>query len=176
MNKRSATVSILGSLAVCSVSFIGLRAHAQTSTDMVSTRSSLSYTFDNASGFSITNNGTLNYLGALNQSKGSPCCASARLTAIGPRQGRMGQTTRISEDNYWLDTRMRAKREGGNTLSSELDTATLPVDDDSDNDSDNVGLQYLVFGGGVTRIKILESYTEQEKVDSQSLSIFPQYT
>ena len=71
------------------------------------------------------------------------------------------------------DTRQRSKREGGNTLSTELGAATTTNNEGEDA---NIGLQYLVFVGGVTKVKLLESYTEQEKIDSQSLSIFPQYT
>ena len=166
MNRLYSYLYGFGSAIVCSATFFSPLAHAQTATDMVSTRKSLSYTFDNASGFSITNNGTLSYQGPLNQSTGSPCCISANLYAE-------GEYIRVSQDNYWLDTRQRSKREGGNTLSTELGAATTTNNEGEDA---NIGLQYLVFVGGVTKVKLLESYTEQEKVDSQSLSIFPQYT
>lgn len=161
----TALARVFISLLLASSALYPARAHAQTATDIVSTRSSLSYTFDNASGFSITNNGTMDYKGPLNQLKGSPCCTSALLSS-------MGQDIEISSEDYEADTGLKAQKKGGNTLSAMLKSASIPVDEEID----QVGLQYLVFIGGTTRIEKLESYTEQEKVDAQSLSIFPQYT
>lgn len=164
MNKCSAIANIISLAALMSAGLSDC-VNAQTATDIVSTRSSLSYTFDNASGFSISNNGTMDYKGPLNQLKGSPCCTSAILSS-------MGQDVEISSEDYEADTGLKAQKKGGNTLSARLKSASISMDEEID----QVGLQYLVFTGGTTRIKRLESYTEQEKVDGQSLSIFPQYT
>lgn len=165
MERCSSVINAISLLAIVSAAFLPNHVFAQTATDVVSTRDSLSYTFDNASGFSISNNGTLNYQGPLNQLKGSPCCTSAVLTS-------MGQDVKISAKDYEADTGLKAKRDGGSTLSARLRSATFPMDEKID----EVGLQYLIFVGGTTRIKTLKSYTEKEKVDGQSLSIFPQYT
>lgn len=159
---RSLLFNTCSCLAVAIVSLHAEPVQAQTATVVESTTKSLSYTFDNASGFSITNNGTMNYDGPLNQLTGSPCCSSATLTVN-------GQSTTISADEYEADTGLKAKTQGGMTLSSRLDESVIPSDFDS------VALQYLVILGGVTKIKSTDSLTMQEKVDGQSLSIFPQF-
>lgn len=137
---------------------------AQTATVSETTTKSLSYTFDNASGFSITNNGTMRYQGPLNQLTGSPCCSSATLTVN-------GKDVVVSPSDYEKDTNKKPKTAGGNTLSSELSEAEIPVN----STIQEIGLQYLVITGGVTRISIKDFFQTQEKVDSQSLSIFPQF-
>jgi hypothetical protein len=137
---------------------------AQTATVIESTTSKQSYTFANTSGFSITNNGTMAYNGPLNQLSGSPCCISATLTVN-------GESILISPQVYERDTGLVAKTEGGNTLSTQLSEAVIPVRPGVN----NIALQYPVVIGGVTRVGRSDSFTIQEKVDGQSLSIFPQF-
>lgn len=159
---RASFFNICSCCAVAIASLHVAPVKAQIATVIDSSSKSLSYTFDNASGFSITNNGTMVYDGPLNQLTGSPCCSSATLTVN-------GQSTKISADDYEADTGLKAKTQGGMTLSSRLDESVIPSDFDS------VALQYLVILGGVTKIKSTDSLTMQEKVDGQSLSIFPQF-
>lgn len=161
---RTALAKVFLTLLVTSSAMYPAKSDAQTATVIESTTRSLVYTFDNASGFSITNNGTMVYDGPLNQLTGSPCCSSATLVVN-------GESVRISADNYEKDTGLKAKQQGGVTLSSRLEEARIPVN----SELDEVGLQYLVITGGTTRIKASDSYTIQEKVDGQSLSIFPQF-
>lgn len=154
------SISFLPLLLLASV----IEAHAQSATMITSQSDKQSYTFSNAAGFSITNNGSLEYGGPLNQLTGSPCCASATLTVN-------GQSTTISPALFEADTGLRARSEGGNTLSSQLSTAVMPAD----GSVDQRALQYLLIVGGPTRVGVSNSYTIQEKVDAQSLSIFPQF-
>ena len=161
---RSSLFNACSCLAVSIVLLHAETVKAQTATVVESTTKSLSYTFDNASGFSITNNGTMVYDGPINQLTGSPCCSSATLTVN-------GKSTTISADDYEADTGLKAKKQGGMTLNSRLDESVIPMD----SEIDKVGLQYLVILGGVTKIKSTDSITIQEKVDGQSLSIFPQF-
>lgn len=138
--------------------------YAQTATVIESTTTKQSYTFANASGFSITNNGTMAYDGPLNQLTGSPCCSSATLTVD-------GESILISPQVFERDTELAAKEEGGNTLSTQLSEAVIPARPGVN----NISLQYTVIVGGVTAVGRSDSFSTQEKVDGQSLSIFPQF-
>ena len=141
-----------------------VRMQAQTATVIESTTSKQSYTFSSASGFSLANNGTMVYDGPLNQLTGSPCCISATLTVN-------GESILISPQVYERDTGLAAKTEGGNTLSTQLSEAVIPVRPGVN----TIDWQYTVVIGGVTRVGRSDSFTIQEKVDGQSLSIFPQF-
>lgn len=137
----------------------------QTATVIKSTTDSSSYTFSNLSGFSITNNGTITYDGPINQLTGSPCCAEAVLIVN-------DQTHVFDKERYKRDTGFDAKEEGGNTLSTELDRAAIiPAPGES-----QIAVQYQINVGGVRGGKAAQSLTIQEKVDGQSMSIFPQFS
>jgi hypothetical protein len=139
-------------------------ALAQTATVIESTTSKQAYTFANASGFSITNNGTMVYDGPLNQLTGSPCCISANLTVN-------REAIKVNTNDFERDTGMKASRGGGNTLSAERSEAVIPAT----GSVMQIGLQYSVTVGGVTKVGTSDSNSLQEKVDAQSLSIFPQF-
>lgn len=152
-------------LIALSFNLIHLSANAQSASVIESTSRKQSYTFSNASGFSIANNGTMVYDGPLNQLTGSPCCSSATLTVN-------GESVTVTSAQFESDTGLSANHEGGNTLSSDLSKSTILARPEVN----RIGLQYSVIVGGVTRVGVRDSYTKQEKVDSQSLSIFPQFS
>ncbi|MFM8524166.1 MAG: hypothetical protein ACKOCM_00850 [Cyanobacteriota bacterium] len=129
-----------------------------------SVSSKQAYTFSNASGFFVSNNGSFPYDGPLNQLGGSPCCSSASLTVN-------GETFTISSATFESDTGIRPRLEGGNTHSNQLTSAILPPAGSS---VGQMALEYRAVVGGPTRIGATNSYTLQEKVDGQSLSIFSQ--
>jgi hypothetical protein len=137
---------------------------AQTATVIESKTSKQSYIFSNASGFSIANNGPIVYGGPINQLTGSPCCTSATITVN-------GVSTTITPSVFEADTGISPDTNGGNTLSPRLSEAVIPTQ----NGVDQIIVEYAVIVGGVTRIGVSDSYTLQEKVDGQSLSIFPQF-
>jgi hypothetical protein len=137
---------------------------AQTATVIESITSKQSYTFSNASGFSIANNGPIIYDGPINQLTGAPCCTSATITVN-------GVSTTITPSVFEADTGISPDTNGGNTLSHRLSEAVIPAP----NGVDQIIVDYAVIVGGVTRIGVSDSYTLQEKVDGQSLSIFPQF-
>lgn len=146
--------------------FLGLDSgQCQTATVIESVSDKQTYTFSNASGFSITNNGTVSYDGPLNQIGQSPCCTSATLTVD-------GVSITVTPEIVQSETKVPAGPANGNTLSPDLVEAEIPVRPSVN----QIGLQYDVVIGGVTRIGNSQSYTIQEKVDSQSLSIFPQFS
>ena len=138
---------------------------AQTATMIESTTNKQAYTFSNAAGFSIANNGTMLHDGPINQLTGSPCCASATLTVN-------GESIVITPATYEADSGLKAKTEGGNTLNSRLSEAVMPAV----SGVNKMSVEYDVVIGGVTRVSRSDSYTVQEKVDSQSISIFPQFS
>jgi hypothetical protein len=105
------------------------------------------------------------YDGPLNQLTGSPCCLSATLAVN-------GESVTVTPAQFESDTGLAANREGGNTLSSALSNSVIPPRPGVN----QIGLQYSVIVGGVTRVATRDSYAKQEKVDSQSLSIFPQFS
>lgn len=141
-----------------------LDAHAQTATVTQTSKQSESYSYGNASGFSIANDGTLIYSGPLNQLNGSPCCIAATLTVD-------GQSVVVDASTYEADTGLKVNEAGGNTLSSELSTSQIKPQPGSNQFS----LQYDVVIGGAQGVGASDSYSIQEKVDAQSLSIFPQF-
>lgn len=140
-------------------------AWSQTATVIESTASKQTYTFANASGFSITNNGTLSYDGPLNQIGSSPCCSSATLTVD-------GVSIIITPEIVQNDIKAPVGTPDGNTLSPKLSKSQMRIRPEVN----QIGVQYDVVVGGVTRIGTSQSYTLQDKVDSQSLSIFPQFS
>jgi len=150
-------------LLVISSCWLGiLEAKCQTATVTEITKHSQGYTYENSSGFSISNNGTLAYDAPLNQLTGSPCCISATLLVD-------GQSILVTPSTYESDTGLKANLQGGNTLNHDLVySQIIPKPGPS-----KISLQYDVVVGGVTRVGASSSYTLQEKVDGQSLSIFP---
>ena len=160
MNHFSTSCSAILIFALASVSPLC----AQTATVIESTTNKQAYTFSNASGFSIANNGPIVYDGPINQLTGSPCCTSATITVN-------GVSTTITPSVFEADTGISPDTNGGNTLSSRLSEAVIPAP----NGVDQIIVEYAVIVGGVTRIGVSDSYTLQEKVDGQSLSIFPQF-
>ena len=138
---------------------------AQTATMVESTTHKQAYTFSNAAGFSIANNATMLYDGPINQLTGSPCCTSATLTVN-------GESIVITPAVFEQDSGLKAKTEGGNTLSSRLSESVMPTV----SGPNHLSLQYNVIVGGVMRVSRSDSYTLQEKVDGQSISIFPQFS
>jgi hypothetical protein len=153
----------LFSLLILLLGLLPSALRAQTATMVESTTNKLSYTFADASGFSIVNNGTLRYDGSLNQLAESPCCTSATITVD-------GVSTTITPRQYQQDTGFKAEAESGNTLSGRLSEAVIPAAQSVD----RVEVDYAVIVGGVTKVGVSESYTVQEKIDAQTLSIFPQ--
>lgn len=160
MKYFSSTCSVVLMLALTSANPLC----AQTATVIESISNKQAYTFSNASGFSIANNGPIIYDGPINQLTGSPCCASATITVN-------GVSTTITPSVFEADTGILPDTTGGNTLSSRLSEAVIPAP----NGVDQIIVEYAVIVGGVTRIGVSDSYTLQEKVDGQSLSIFPQF-
>jgi hypothetical protein len=154
-------VSILAAVAYC-CGASGVRG--QSATVIETTKQSQSYTFSNAAGFSITNNGTLSYPGPLNQLTGSPCCSSATLNVD-------GQAIVVTPSTFEADTGLKANLVGGNTLSSQLANSTM----NNSSGTNQLSIQYDVVIGGVTRVGASSSYSIQEKVDGQSMSIFPKF-
>jgi hypothetical protein len=138
---------------------------AQTATMVESTTNKQAYTFSNAAGFSIANNGTMLHDGPINQLTGSPCCASATLTVN-------GESIVITPAVFEADSGLKARTEGGHTLSSSLVEAVIPAI----SGANHIRHHHNVTIGGVTRVSRSDSYTVQEKVDSQSISIFPQFS
>lgn len=154
---------IATTLAIATLA-INAASSAQTATVIESVTEKQAYTFSNASGFSITNNGTIRYNGPINSIGESPCCTSAILAVD-------DINITVTPSSVVKDTKVVSNSGQGNTLSRELEKAEMPVAPGAN----NLGLQYDVVLGGVTRTKASSSYTIQEKVDSQSLSIFPQF-
>ena len=141
---------------------------AQTATMIESVTNRQAYTFANASGFSFANNGPLLYDGPINQPINQTtgnCCMSATLIVN-------GESFTVTPATYEADTGLKVKTEGGTTLSSTLSSAVIP----STSGTNPASLQYDVTIGGVIRMSRSDSYTLQEKVDSQSISIFPQFS
>ena len=79
-------------------------------------------------------------------------------------------TYRVDSNDFERDTGISASRGEGNTLSAKLSDAQIK----SNGTVNLIGVQYSVIVGGVTKIRASDSYTHQETVDSQALSIFPQ--
>lgn len=143
---------------------LSYRASAQTATVVETNKRSTGYTFSNASGFSLANNGTLTYSDQLNQLVGSPCCMAATLTVN-------GDSITITPTVFEADTGLKAQKNGGQTLSSRLPSATMQPKQNVN----QLRLQHDVVVGGVTRLAASASYTLQDKVDGQSLSLFSQF-
>lgn len=158
---RQLSFSILAAALLCCQASDVL---GQSATVIETSKQTQSYTYSDAAGFSITNNGTLSYPGPLNQLTGSPCCISATLTVD-------GQAVVITPATFEADTGLKANQVGGITLSSQLSNSRM----NPSPGPDQLTIQYDVVIGGATRVGASSSYSIQEKVDGQSLSIFPQF-
>ena len=134
MSRHTLFASFSQLLMFAVASLTSSTAFSQTATETVNTRKSLSYTFDNATGFSISNNGTLNYKGPLNEATKSTCCSNATLSAL-------GQTINITSDEYEKDTGFRSNSKSGTTLSSRLSEATIDIG----GQTESVGLEYTML-------------------------------
>lgn len=72
---------------------------------------------------------------------------------------------------FEADTGLKALDKGGNTLSSQLVGAVIQPQPGLN----QLSLQYDVVVGGVTRVATSDSFSVQNKVDGQSISIFSQF-
>jgi hypothetical protein len=77
----------------------------------------------------------------------------------------------VTPSTFEADTGLKANLVGGNTLSSQLANSTM----NNSSGTNQLSIQYDVVIGGVTRVGASSSYSIQEKVDGQSMSIFPKF-
>ena len=133
---------------------------AQSALSSLKDSKTLQYTISNSSGFSIKNNGTLDYNGALNTFR-------KPVKSIPFTEMQVNQTKYRPSDDHIESTIVGEKKH--NTLSNELEEAQIH----SNKNSGRTILSYTTTIPSVTSIKLRESFETREVVDSQSLSIFP---
>ena len=152
---KSFSLIVLPLLVLC-----GSSSKAQTALSSTTSSETLQYTVSNSSGFTIKNNGTLDYDNSLNTLK-KP--STNNFSAAMEVNGNI-----YNPPDHLIDSATKNDNKH-NTLNSKLIEAKMS----SKKKSGRVSLSYTTTVPSVTSIKLRDSFETREYVDSQSISIFP---
>ena len=148
------------SIFALTLTFCGSACKAQSAISSSKDSKSLQYTVSNSSGFSIKNNGSLDYKGPLN-------------TFSKPVKSPPSSVLQVKNSSYRVPESLIEsiinENSESNTLSPELKKATVL----GGKRPRRITLSYTSTVPSVISIKLRETFETQEIVNSQSLSIFP---
>ena len=153
---KNITLIVLPLLVLCSSSI-----KAQTALSSTTSSQTLQYTVSNSSGFSIKNNGSLDYQGPLNNllNQSVEKLPSAEMQV---------NDSKYSPPDSLIESSIKNKNKL-NSLNPELTEVTIP----GSKRPRRITLSYTTTVPSVISVKLRESLETRQVVDSQSISIFP---